>query len=1288
MSSTRRIVAAVTGLIGFAVLLLLVAIVAVLVFGVSIDASRWRDAVAAQASVALGRPVALDGPLELELGPQTALHLGGIRILNPPGFATPELATLGEARARIDLFAALRGQLRVHSFEAADGHARLERTADGQVNWAPATSTPAASQRSAPAWVAVEIERASIRNFAFEYHDIRADVHHSIHLDELSGVAKWSEPLKLTLRGRVAGSLPYSLDVEGGSAQLLQEARQAWPFALDLAFLGARLHASGTLEAGHAAARFDFAAGAEDLGQVGGFLQTKLPNFGAAALSGKAHLSASAVEVSNLHGVLGATEFAGGLVLSSGGARPRVSGDLSIATLDVRPFLEATPDRSGKPLTYDELTRQTLALTGSFVPFDADLVVHVGNWLGLPVEVRDTRIALHADERGLGAPIAGTIAGVPLTGRIDLDTAAPTPAFALQLDARNLPLRRLGQLFPDGSDVDGKLGSVALRLGGRGETLGALVASLELRLTMAAAWLRYISASGRRPVKVALDAAEFVTPRGQPLRGTVRGAVLGERTTLKLRAGVLPQMLREAATPIELELTAAGAVAHVRGNLALPGTARASDLAFQLNARRAGDLARWLGFAPESNLPVALRGRLHLDNEWHLEDTTLTLGRSELTVDAHRTQGIGQPIIVAAVRSPLIDVPELRTLRRKPTDAPPPSFEAWLDMPILPQGVHLAAADIGFGLERVVLGRTELADVGFGARIRDGLPMPSPYAARFAGVAFQGLAGLDLRGKVPEASLWMSTGSVDVGMLLRTLGVAENIDAQAGALQVKLLGRGSDLRELLQHSSFEARLQGGNITVRGPARRAVTEIRLEQALIAAMPGKPITVRLQGLLDATPAELSVSTGTLDDFVRDASRVPLSVEARASEARLTLEGVVELPLGHGGALTMALAGEQLDSLSDLTQAKLPPWGPWSLEGAISVTPTGYEVMRLTVRSGQSRLYGQGRVDLSGARPRVDMRLRAPHVQLDDFPFESQARARGPATASAMRATASRTATQTQELLSAAFLRRFDAYVDVAVEHVRSGGDQLGDGTLRAQIVDGRLNIDSAEINIPGGSARLSVSYDPSGPGVALAASANVEHFDYGVLARRLRPGTDAGGLFSLRLNLTGLAPALSSILAHADGRMDFAVWPKNLRAHVIDRWAVNLFFALLPIIDPGPDAHVNCAVARLNLKAGKLIPDALLIDTSRVRVLGAGSADFATQEIAFRFRPRAKGLVLFSLQPPVDVTGTMTDFRVGVPLNSIPGAVARFLTSVFVVPMQMLTQGRLPPDGSDVCTDPLR
>lgn len=1240
--------AAVLAIIGLPVVVLVLAIVVIAVFGVSIDASRWRDALAARASAALGLPVVFETPLEVELGREVTLHVGAVRILNPPDFATSELATLGEARARIDLLAALRGRLRVHSFEAAAGRVRFERLADGRANWAPATRKPPASPaqaNAASAAVAIEIERLSIGNFAFEYGDQRSGAHHVFAVDELHGIGKWYEPLKVTLRGHVSQSFPYTLAIEGGSARLLQEARAAWPFTLDFESLGTRLHASGTVDRGRGAARLDFGAGTHDLEQV-----------------------------------------TGGLVLALDGARPRLSGELAIATLDVKPFLEAAAHRSDRPLTYDELTRQTLPLR-SLVPFDADLVFHVRRWLGLALEVSETRLALHVDERGLRAPFSAMIAGAPLTGRIELDTAAATPTLALQLDARDVPLRDLGQRLP-GAGLDGKLGNVALRLGARAETLGTLVADLDLRLVIAAARLHYANASGRRPVEFTLDTFEVVVPRGQPVRVTARGTWLGKRATLAIRAGQLALMLRAPATPIELTLTATGVRARVAGTLAWPTAPRGSDLAFQLDARHAGDLAEWLGFAPESNLPFALRGRLQFDSEWRLEDTTLKLGRSELSMDAQHTRNGGKPIIVGAARSSLIDVPELQRMLRRSTGATAHSLEAWLEVPILPESLDLAAADVSVTLARVILGRNELLDTDLNLHIHDGQLAPSPWGARFAGVPFVGLVGLDLRGQVPEASLSMSTGSVDVGALLRSLAVAEDVDAHAGALQVTMVGRGRALRELLEQSSFEVRLQSGDLAVHGPVRRAIAGIRFEQALIAALPGKPITLRMQGALDDTPTELTLSSGTLADFARDISRVPLSVEAKAAGARLTLEGQVILPLGSGGELTLALAGEQLDSLSPLVHAALPPWRSWSVEGPIRMTPTGYEITRLAVRVGQSRLYGRGRLDLAGARPRLDMDLSAPDLQLEDFPFAERTAVQRSVTAETVRATAGRVATQTQDLLSGSFLRRFDAHVAVVVEHVHSGSDRLGDGMLRAQLVDGRLEIEPAEINIPGGGARLSWFYDPTGREVAVAASVRVERFDYAILARRLRPDADLGGLLSLRLELAGKAPTLNTIMTHANGHLDLAAWPQSLRGDIFNRWSVNVFFQLLPFIDPGRETHVNCVVVRADVKDGKVTPDALLIDTSRMRVHGTGGADFATEEIAFRFRPRAKGPVLLSLQPPVDVTGTMTDFRVGVAPGSFLGTVARFLGSVFVVPIQVLTQGRPPADGADVCTDPLR
>ena len=78
-------------------------------------------------------------------------------------------------------------------------------------------------------------------------------------------------------------------------------------------------------------------------------------------------------------------------------------------------------------------------------------------------------------------------------------------------------------------------------------------------------------------------------------------------------------------------------------------------------------------------------------------------------------------------------------------------------------------------------------------------------------------------------------------------------------------------------------------------------------------------------------------------------------------------------------------------------------------------------------------------------------------------------------------------------------------------------------------------------PAAPLKLSIAYDPTEAEVDLKAGAYIERFDYGILARRLHRAEDVNGLFSLNLELAGTAPSLDTIMRHADGRIDFAVWP---------------------------------------------------------------------------------------------------------------------------------------------------
>ena len=289
---------------------------------------------------------------------------------------------------------------------------------------------------------------------------------------------------------------------------------------------------------------------------------------------------------------------------------------------------------------------------------------------------------------------------------------------------------------------------------------------------------------------------------------------------------------------------------------------------------------------------------------------------------------------------------------------------------------------------------------------------------------------------------------------------------------------------------------------------------------------------------------------------------------------------------------------------------------------------------------------------------------------------------------RRTAAEASNKAQRLLSPEMLRRQDVSLSVEVAQVLSGRDKLGAGRLQAKLEKGRADIGPIEVEVPGGKAKLKLGYEPTERDVNVDLHIGVDRFNYGVLARRIKPGTDLDGVFSLKVDVDSRARYLSEILRHGNGRIDFEVWPKNMQSGVIDLWAVNVLVALAAKVDPEQASKVNCAIGRFSLHDGMLTDQGIVLDTSRIRVTGTGEANFAQEQFSLRMRPQSKTAQFFSLATPLAVTGSFDDFQINVSPGDVLETVGRFATSIFWVPLQKLGGKELPANGADVCKSNLQ
>jgi uncharacterized protein involved in outer membrane biogenesis len=511
-------------------------------------------------------------------------------------------------------------------------------------------------------------------------------------------------------------------------------------------------------------------------------------------------------------------------------------------------------------------------------------------------------------------------------------------------------------------------------------------------------------------------------------------------------------------------------------------------------------------------------------------------------------------------------------------------------------------------------------------------------------------------------------------------------------------------RELASDSLVleELTLEDISVSYRNFSMEEPLDFHIEECTGAALAGKPFTLSIKGTLFQHPFTTAVKAGSLEELLEE-SRSWMEIRMDIAETRFDLTGDINISEANTKLqMKASVKGDRLDSLDGLLKLDLPSLESYGASALFTMRKKHYELSDLEVYVRESKLTGRMVLDSSGTRPLATIELIAPAIQLDDFDLgdwspeegDSEAPIRAEAKSKEIADGATNRAKETpvmstggegsrEELFSPKVLGSLGAQLNVTVEKVLSGNDELGSGRLAATVKEGRLSIDPVELNIPGGSFYFATSIKPGREASDASVRAVLENFDAGVLARRANPQTNMGGILNLNMELKSSARRFDELLGNGNGFVGFSGRPENLKAGVVDLWAVNLIAA---IVSRGEEdgSKINCVIGRWNMEDGLLKPEVFVIDTSKIRICGEGQVNFKDKHIDMKVAPTPKKPEFFSLATPLEVTGEFSDFGVGVQTGGIVGTAVRFLTSPIHVPLRRLVGKGLPADGEDVCS----
>ena len=543
---------------------------------------------------------------------------------------------------------------------------------------------------------------------------------------------------------------------------------------------------------------------------------------------------------------------------------------------------------------------------------------------------------------------------------------------------------------------------------------------------------------------------------------------------------------------------------------------------------------------------------------------------------------------------------------------------------------------------------------------------------------------LGLRNEIPVLSLALTIQEMDVGAILSRLGLVEGMEATTRESGVDLILRGKTLNELVRESRMTFAILDGQWTLSDPNTQARLNINNLAGDILVEGGTAITMNLGGDIEQTPVKFVIVGATLEEYFSTPEELPFSIDVALLESRFTFDTKLALPVSqHDLNFALNIEGKRLDKFNDLLDLDLPPMGPFMLDARLNVSAEGYDLSTLNITVGKSQLEGRLQLNTTLDKPKLDVELLSKLIRVDDFYFPDSAKVVADEEIEAVVAVEQADEDEGRELISHEVLNKLDADIHVEARRVTSGADELGSGILSVTLTDGRLAVEPLRIDTPGGGIQMEFSLHPREQDFIMTVDADVDHFDYGIMARLIDPETDMGGVMSLDVEFESMAPDREVIMANATGHVDFALFPGNFSAEVFDLWAVNMISAITTEVDKGEESTVNCIVVRLGLESGKLQERVIFMDTTRMSVAGKVEVDFSSREVDMLLAPKAKKAEFFSLATPVKVHGTIEDFGLGVNPIRLTRSVISFVTSPLHVPIRRVFKQKISADGQAAC-----
>ncbi|WP_424136302.1 AsmA family protein [Roseomonas chloroacetimidivorans] len=463
---------------------------------------------------------------------------------------------------------------------------------------------------------------------------------------------------------------------------------------------------------------------------------------------------------------------------------------------------------------------------------------------------------------------------------------------------------------------------------------------------------------------------------------------------------------------------------------------------------------------------------------------------------------------------------------------------------------------------------------------------------------------------------------------------------------------GSRLLETLAGSKIgPVRIQDGQARVSLADPQAELDLKIKTVEGSELGPNAIHAEARGTYTDEPTQATLLLGGGREWHEPSASWSFDLDLTNGPTRASANGLVQQPLKpRTAALDLSISGPDMARLAPLTGVSLPHTPPYDLRGKLHYLENRFQFNGISGRMGKSDVQGTLTVIKGRERPLITADLSSRSADLRDITSlitgepgppgtpgqtpEQQERAE-----QVSRAARSSSRLLPSKPINMQRLRRADTHLVYRAESIKGRSMPFDDLAMRLEIVDGAVALRPLSFKVGQGRISGDIQLSPKSE-EAVNGRADIR-FDRLDLARLMQTtGRHQGrGALSGTARVEGTGRSLAEILGNGDGALTLSMTDGDLSKLLVDLAGLRLGSALLTSLGGEQRTRVECFLADMELRRGRLSTRALLLETEDAVTQGQGAVDLKREQVQIRLRTESKRLTIGVLPTALLISGSL-------------------------------------------------